>query len=762
MRDRQDIRSERGAVIVMVAVWLPVLALFTSFAIDISHFFDYSRNLQNRADAAALAAGAQFGGICFGSPTSTQTDSIGEAAQQYSGPPTGTPDANLPYPYASVSTYYNQPNLTKGTPANYHVLLNSTKYWNQGGTDWSMGSDSAHQGSSLALCSSTDESGNTGPMADVKVTQANLGLFFPLLGITPDINAHARVNLESVGGENNIIPIAVRDPAETRCVEANFFNATTNSQIGPSVPLTKQGVDSATGAVQWDNSASPASVAIPSGANVYVQIVTGYCGANPQTYDSGSGILYVDSWSTASLPLASGAKPVITQGGVTLNGTCPPDNLSNQYFTDETCTVGVTANVAFAPGPGTTTVSATDTNTNQTIQLQNSPAGSNTWVTPAASGFTISPGSGQHLFDITTTQSNGNPCSGKGNKVGTCDLGVQAQTFGACDDGNATLTCTNPPNDSGPVVLAQLRLASDPAGSYGENAFGGGSTQQLVMRVEIAGLSNAKPGDPPTTLRFTESNNNIDHATGLINCGNGPSNTGGIAALMQGCPTAGTAACPVGSKYFSSCAPLAVNDRPVSNNQPCTPEGNDLSGTVVARGNDPNVPVDCTGTAPGNMPPVIQGLACRIYIAGCDKNGKALGTECLSNNWSPTEGAASIPADDPRALTMVITAPADLAANNSGQVIPIENFAVFYITGWSTQSATGCGSYASPPPGAAANAEVSNNCPDGSIPTNGPCSGVQKGMVWGFWMKYTDVGGIPSGNPCNTSGFGNCVPALTR
>src|SRR4029077_3549299 len=105
------------------------LALFASFAIDVAHFFDYSRNLQNRADAAALAAGDAFGGICFGAnPTSSQTDTIGQTAQQYSGPPNGTPGGNLPFGAtlpAGFQPYQNQPNLTKGTPANYHLLLNS-------------------------------------------------------------------------------------------------------------------------------------------------------------------------------------------------------------------------------------------------------------------------------------------------------------------------------------------------------------------------------------------------------------------------------------------------------------------------------------------------------------------------------------------------------------------------------------------------------------------------------------------------------------
>src|SRR5262249_53730591 len=155
--------SERGAVVVMVAIWLPVLALFVSFAIDFAHFFDYSRNLQNRADAAALAASVAYGNICFSTPTAAQTDAIGKVAQQYAGPPKQNPGNpytvpnNLPYAYSTFTQlqYLNVPNLTKGTAQNFHMRLNSTRNW-PNGTNWNMGT-AGHNTNSTALCSSTDE-----------------------------------------------------------------------------------------------------------------------------------------------------------------------------------------------------------------------------------------------------------------------------------------------------------------------------------------------------------------------------------------------------------------------------------------------------------------------------------------------------------------------------------------------------------------------------------------------------------------------------
>src|SRR5262249_13178589 len=143
-----DLRgSERGAVVVMVAVWLPVLALFVSFAVDFAHFFDYSRNLQNRADAAALAAGDAYGATCFTNPNdATQLANIGHFAQRYAGPPNGTPSpgetppgTNLPYGFSTAAPYQNQPNLTAGTGGKFFMVLNGATSADKGGTNFSDG-----------------------------------------------------------------------------------------------------------------------------------------------------------------------------------------------------------------------------------------------------------------------------------------------------------------------------------------------------------------------------------------------------------------------------------------------------------------------------------------------------------------------------------------------------------------------------------------------------------------------------------------------
>src|ERR671934_1044337 len=56
-------RGERGAVLVMVLLWLPVLVLMAAFVIDVANWFVHKRHLQMQADAAALAAARDWSGV---------------------------------------------------------------------------------------------------------------------------------------------------------------------------------------------------------------------------------------------------------------------------------------------------------------------------------------------------------------------------------------------------------------------------------------------------------------------------------------------------------------------------------------------------------------------------------------------------------------------------------------------------------------------------------------------------------------------------
>ena len=51
------LRDERGGILVMAAVMIPVFLLLTALVVDVGNWFTHKRQLQNRADAAAFAAG---------------------------------------------------------------------------------------------------------------------------------------------------------------------------------------------------------------------------------------------------------------------------------------------------------------------------------------------------------------------------------------------------------------------------------------------------------------------------------------------------------------------------------------------------------------------------------------------------------------------------------------------------------------------------------------------------------------------------------
>jgi putative Flp pilus-assembly TadE/G-like protein len=363
--------GERGAVLVLVAVTLPVIIFFVAFGIEVGHWFDYSRNLQNRADAAALAAAQQFGNLCINSPTdptASPENKIGEMAQLFSGPQGSS--SELPYLYSGTGSpldtqgplaqfwahasaappgglglpvqYQNLPNLSvsNGTNgANYHVLLNANNYASSGGTNFAIG-DFCHgdpkldatdsecygqtptQGTQLAIdCAA-------GPMVDVKVTQSDVPQFFPIFGFRPNISAHARVAVQSLAVASQLLPLAVGDAAYVPCVQVKFFPAgsstpSTTINLALNKPATK-----AAGNPVWDNtndgSGSGDAVAIPSTG-------TGYAYMQAVLYsEDTSGPMKGHCNSTAphdpiTYPLSSSGKA--TSDGILVLGSYPTPSL---------------------------------------------------------------------------------------------------------------------------------------------------------------------------------------------------------------------------------------------------------------------------------------------------------------------------------------------------------------------------------------------------------------------------------------------------
>jgi hypothetical protein len=725
--------DEQGVVWALVAVALPLLLIVGAFGIDVGHWYDYKRTLQVRADAAALSGGDSYGNTCFSStPPAAGLNSIGQAAANYSGP---GPNSTLPAPftYLGGGPYNNVPNLKAASLDDYFVMFNSTKNASQtGAQNYDMAS--AGVSGTGAFCSSVDEAGKKGPLLDVRVTQKNVPLFFKLpFGVLSAISAHARVSIQGLQSEVTA-PIGVRDAGLTPCVSAIFYDETTGApltvvQDGKSVTSVKlTAVDPLATPVVWTNTGLPAQVTMPAvGDNLSVQTFLNNCSTsspNGDTYNFNAatdpeGLAYINVHGTAT-PGATGP-PLITTGGVKLNGgsfggACDP------YFfltasSGSTCTIGVTANVAFQAGVNLAIASviAKDQLTGQTVQLVHGAG--NVWATAPGTGLPMDVGTGGHNVELSWSQKNGTvgatvcgpgpgnpkPCTGTfGGATGT-PAAVQQRTVAGFNGENA---CVNPTIDSGPN--AAITIGDSGAGTLaGEDAFASGATKSLVVTANIAGLANASPSAPPICLRVAVQN---DHQTGIIDCGQGNGNSSDITAIENGCPN-----------------PVQINTR-------LQPDGSLACAPPIS-------PLDCVTTTQG----------ARNIMAGfedpIDPDGNA--NDCTPDNWVLGN---PITLDDPRAFAMIITSPSDLSNQTGNTTVPIRNFAIFYVTGWSDKGRAG---------DAGCTTLSTNTGRNEAFP--GPAGGELKGELWGHWVSLAinSSDGTGNGTPC-AGGFGNCIPVLTR
>ena len=811
--------SERGAVVVMVAIWLPVLATFVMFAIDTAHWWDYSRNLQIRADAAAFAAGDRLGGTCAtSSPPATSLASIGQIAQLYSGADAAssdvypyTPPFGSGFPGSSLSPGPNFPNLKAGTLDHYHVLLNSTRYWQTGDpAKASSGLSFTMPGSSGGnFCTTTDEDGNTAQIVDVRVTQDHLRLLFPFSLLRPTISAHARVELQTAVGAKLLRAVAVRDSTPA-CVYADFRYASgANKDLlyrRVTLPLNPAGDSTTPSATLFDNAGGTNNVDMSLGP-FYVQAFLSdqACGAaspTGTTYDdtTNSGLLYINTYSSG--PPGATERPKVSSdgvgggtGGVFLTG---PSCTSDQYFVRQACTAGVTANVAFS-------VPYTDNN-NKVLQIvtatDTSPGGASVnlskLLTTQVSATGSVPAGGQLAVDSTA-----------GFKPsGSIDVNGASYAYSAIADAtHFTLSVAGTFKNNDVVTQTGDNRWTTGAGGFSIGVESG--QHPIAIGWEQRAGTIAGSGSGTGTCTLTGSNPCHDslgvqqQAFGACNGCDQPDDSGPIAAFrlrLMG-DTKGTS----GRNAFPNTANpnLAVEAtvQALTYDSPTTPPhllrvsvstdkqtglincgqqpgANDASNAVQFGCPVVNTPqcADNNYCAPFHIyDPSLHPLGTcnplsrvagspyadcvqthstngtkRAQIVGAIANLIVVGGTCSPNRWSAYQSGTPIPGGDPRAVVFVITQPADLSANSL--TVPIRNFATFYVTGWDTGgSIPSCNGL----PASQSNEAL---CSGGGV-----CKKSMLGAIWGHWIEYTDPNLIGSGTPgCPPSQFGVCVPVLSR
>lgn len=449
--------EERGGILVMTAISLPLVILLATLVIDVGNWFEHRRHLQLQADAAVLAAAADVTYPC-------DNDAIKARAAQYGGLA----------PLGGQGPYNTQ---VGGTPAeNVNAAFNSPTWPGQS--------------------SPVDSEVRTGEpcaasMIDLKLTEDDLPYFFRLASVA-HINAHARVEINKATQLNNFIPVSVIDQRWKRG-EATFFDETpsTRVEIGRR-QLVKQGVNGAGQAVLGTE--TPLPVTFGAGVDrvgVRVAVSTNdstTCGeAGVRCYEK---VLFIRGYEGAPA-VSTGAAPKARDVRL-VAGSCNDGAFTTTAtFSGSSCTVGIQATVDW----GTTTPLATYDATLTARLADGTPVpltlSGGVWT----GTLTVPPSGGPLNVSMSWRAEkgtiDGTACgTGKGRQPQPCTgtFGVVQRTFSSSSTA------------SGPIDVAQLWEG----GGYGVHSFrqcdsGNAScTRDLDVKIAVPGtLANAQSVSDP-------------------------------------------------------------------------------------------------------------------------------------------------------------------------------------------------------------------------------------------------------------------------
>jgi hypothetical protein len=609
--------SQRGAIVVLFALFLTVLLGIGSIVLDVGNWYVLKRHLQTQVDAAALAGGPGFTG-CFQNEAAA-TAAVRDGALDYAGDPTREPATENP--------------LMQDT-TDVHVVLNSTEYWSKGdapdANDWSLGEpcDTAY--------------------LDVKATDDEAPLLWGWIPFFPDINTRAKVEISKIESTDGLRPLGVPevDPEQVAVV---FVNEDGN----PSDPNSVRGyslLDPQTtpptgleGMAVWSRDfVSP--VGINGGENFGVIVVVSRS-STPLTFagrtlsqicNQGSpgqvqcyagntlesGASFIHAYSTTGN--GSGNAPLIR--GVTLGGGCA-DSLSAPYFNlmagtdddgdgdiDTLCPFQIFANIDFGTGANDPRLPVAQGGVCARVSATKVP-GNLTWSGGVWSGgFTLDPESGgaANEIDLTWTTDTVGGCGGPGGRNGT--FNKVAKPYVANDA-------------SGPLQYLKVDLSSGAIANSMEKE----SAASLDVTVGFQSPLRDRPlTDPPIRLRVWDT----PSQTQALDCGSGAGGWG--EAMVNGCLDEYQEYDE--AKHTSKCGPPPT-------------------GVPAAD------PPDCISSQNGNY----QQNRVINMLTPCAEN---------PNRW---DGTNIPPASDKRWMPLFILD--ELAFIQSGKkTYPIRRFGMFYVT----------------------------------------------------------------------------------
>jgi hypothetical protein len=683
-RLRQLARDETGSYGVMIGLLIPVFLLLGVFAVDVSNWYVHHRKLQIQADAGALAGAAYFKFPCTDAP-------ISAAAQSYAG--------------------QNHNAFSDIPSSRLTFTLNQSNYVNQ-----STPGDTGLTGSPCADMA-----------VDVKMTEQNIPMFFGNL-FNPLADAQARVEIRRLLGGTPMLPVGVPAPDPKR-VRVTFISEVTGEVLGikdlcetspangmsiwDNAATNASGYNGATAAC--DKATAPAPLPLTFNASKFdrVGVIVALSGS-PATINCGDPLVNCYQSTTSGLGFVHGwsDQPAVTDPTVnpTTTGLPPqprsvwllPGTCGDAYFNTKTtsCTIGVRAKVDFQPreydASGNPRIVGTGGNAKPVIAV-NAIVGGTTYPmtfdtttkTWSAASVAIPPGGGASNVQLSWEQKD-NAVTGFASPCTTANSNPCKATFANVLQRTVSANSTV----SGPIQLLQIGDVNNASGVDDVQECSSthvSCTTKFVVRVGVGGtLALSQPNDPPIVLRVGgggSQNQSIDCDPN-------------ISTLKD--------------ELWLGCAP----DYRRNTGQTCP--ASKVFGTPQ--------PWYCVQTQTGaTVNDVAAGMNHRVL-------GSEKPTACTNSNHWP-----NYQPNDPRIVPLFVV-PYGSFQGTGNQTFPIQDFANFYVTGWTGQG----GGFANPCQG------------------NGDDPGTA-GAITGHFIKYIASAGKPDVQPCDlNNSISGCVAVMTR
>jgi hypothetical protein len=733
------VRDERGQVVVLFALLIPVLIALGAVVLDVANWYVHKKHLQTLVDSGALAAAPKFVGCSFqfGDPPAANI-AIRNAALEYAGDRVRDP-----------ATWNRQ----LQEPADVHVLLNSTRYWQHG--------DPVDGTGVLALDYTWDIDGNGGAgdpcserALDVKATDEQVPPLWGVLPFFPDVKARALIEVRQVVQQSGMLPWAVPE-SEPAAVAALFVDENSGDVIGAqrleNRDLTSLPFDEwVTSGLDWNT--DPPTEVVPNASRVDLRFentgvviltakldpfpsggtlsltgtLTQICGQAPGIVScyagdgSQSGLTFIHGWNDEN---GTPQRPVVRDVSV-LNLTC--EDLSAPYFLRTgDCDLGLQAVLHFGTEPlfdpetAEVVLSAPGCGRNGcTMDYDSAGAGvgESIWTTTGArfaDDFV-----GRSTFSITVTTE--------------FPVGVEHER---------TFTGVAHPYVAEP---ADLRGNQAPPG------VGAGPIQYLKLSTldSVLDPNSRNTGDPPM-------------ASVIVTVGLRPPFQ--IESPLEP-PVVLRVASPSGSQNQAFDCDKQFNFQTEIENGCRTPyrenygdwdDDGDKEWSDLFCADYPN------GAGLPPDPPTPPAPDC-VRVETGDKigqfrnglNQRFTQPSCAPNNWP--DQLSDFPdfftnhdfASDPRYVTLIVTDFGTFEGQGSSTAVPVKYFAGFYVTGWD---------------------KTGNNppCPDNEPHpwySPGYRKSLDNGDVWGHFINVVLFSGAATGSDdlCNFDEVGTCVIGLVE